>query len=146
VRTILRLRPDFVSLTDSAGRTPLHICARRKVSTAREVRAAVATARALLSADANVHAVHQIQDDGEVFPATALWYALAWGRNPALAAYFLKLKADPNHCMFALVFADDLPRRDCSAGTQRRLTRWLTGKHLWSTQCATGGPSLPSGS
>jgi ankyrin repeat protein len=62
--------------------------------------------------------VHQIQDDGEVFPATALWYALAWGRNPALAAYFLKLKADPNHCMFALVFADDLP----SARLLRRYT------------------------
>jgi ankyrin repeat protein len=52
--------------------------------------------------------VHAIEDDGETFPATALWYALAWGRNRALASYLLKLNADPNHCMFALVYNDDL--------------------------------------
>ncbi len=108
VASTLRLRPDFVSLADGAGRAPLHNCARKKVSTAPEARAAVATARALVNAGADVNAVHPIQDDGEVFPATAIWYALAWGRNRALASYFLKLKSDPNHCLFALVFADDL--------------------------------------
>ena len=108
VAATLRLCPELVSLADTAGRTPLHICARKKVSTAREVRAAVATARKLLNAGADVNAVHPIQDDGEIFPATALWYALARGRNRALASYFLELKADPNHCMFALVYADDL--------------------------------------
>jgi ankyrin repeat protein len=108
VSAMLHLQPGFASLADNAGRTPLHICARQKVSTAPQVRAAIATARALLKAGADVNAMHPIQDDGEVFPATALWYALAWGRNPALATIFLKLKADPNHCMFALVFADDL--------------------------------------
>jgi ankyrin repeat protein len=49
-----------------------------------------------------------MKDDGEVFPATALWYALAWGRNRPLASFLLKAGADPNHCMFALVYADDL--------------------------------------
>lgn len=108
VASILRLRPEFVSLTDNAGRQPLHICARQKASTSEEARASVATARALVNAGAEVNAVHAIEDDGETFPATALWYALAWGRNRALAAYLLKLKADPNHCMFALVYNDDL--------------------------------------
>jgi ankyrin repeat protein len=108
VAAALRVHPDFASLVDRAGRTPLHICARQRVSTAPESRAAVATARALLKAGADVHAVHPIQDDGEIFPATALWYALTWGRNRPLASYFLKLHVDPNHCMFALAFADDL--------------------------------------
>ena len=43
-----------------------------------------------------------------MFPATALWYALAWGRNRPLASFLLKSGADPDHCMFALAYADDL--------------------------------------
>jgi ankyrin repeat protein len=108
VASALRARPEFVSLTDNAGRLPLHICARRKVSTDDEARESVATARALVKAGAEVNAVQPIEDDGEIFPATPLWYALAHGRNRALATYLLKLNADPNHCMFALVFNDDL--------------------------------------
>src|SRR5262249_19137192 len=42
------------------------------------------------------------------FPGTALWYALAWGRNRPLARYLLRQKADPGHCLFALAFADDI--------------------------------------
>jgi ankyrin repeat protein len=108
VTSMLRARPEFVSLTDPKGRQPLQLCARRQVTTPDEARAGVATARALVNAGADVNAVLEIEDDGEIFPATALWHALAWGRNRPLAAYLLKLKADPNHCMFALVFNDDL--------------------------------------
>ncbi len=108
VAAILRDRLELVSATDGAGRTPLQICARQRVSTAAEARAGLATARALLKAGADVNAVQSIHEDGEVFPATALWYALAWGRNLPLASHLLKLQADPNHCMFALVWADDL--------------------------------------
>lgn len=108
VASTLRLRPELGALTDNGGRLPLHICARQKVSTTARARASVATARALVDAGADVNAVQPIEDDGETFPATALWYALAWGQNHALAKYLLKLQADPNHCMFALVFNDDL--------------------------------------
>jgi ankyrin repeat protein len=108
VTSMLRERPEFVSLKDPKGRQPLQLCARRQVTTPDEARAGVATARALVNAGADVNAVLEIEDDGEMFPATALWHALALGRNRPLAAYLLKLKADPNHCMFALVFNDDL--------------------------------------
>jgi hypothetical protein len=108
VAAALKARPDFASLMDGNGRTPLHACAHQRVSTPAQARAAVATARALVSAGADVHAIHAIPDDGEIFPATALWHALAWGRNLPLVRYFLKLKADPNHCMFALVWAADV--------------------------------------
>jgi ankyrin repeat protein len=69
---------------------------------------ALATAKALVAAGADVDAVQPIEDDGEVFPATALWCALGWGRNRALGAYLLRRGADPNHCLFALVWLDDL--------------------------------------
>jgi len=108
VAAAVREQPALVSLRDALGRTALHVCSRRALPRASEASAAVATARVLLEARADVNAVHPIQDDGEVFPATALWYALAWGRNHPLASYLLRRKANPNHCMFALVFADDL--------------------------------------
>jgi hypothetical protein len=81
VAAALHQRPEFVSLVDSAKRTPLHICAGRVASATPKSSAAIATAKVLLEAGAAINAVQPIPDDGEIFPATALWYALAWGRN-----------------------------------------------------------------
>jgi ankyrin repeat protein len=61
-----------------------------------------------VAAGADVNAIHEIPDDGEVFPATALWYALVLGRNRALGAYLLARGSSPDHCLFGLVYADDL--------------------------------------
>jgi ankyrin repeat protein len=108
VAAALRERPEFVMLVDDAGRTLLHNCARRPVANANDAAASIATAKTLLKAGILINAVQPIADDGEVFPATALWYALAWGRNRPLASFLLKSGADPNQCMFALVYADDL--------------------------------------
>ena len=108
VANTLRERPEFASLLDDAGRTPLHNCARRAISNENNGAASIATARVLLKAGVAINAVQPIKDDGEVFPATALWYALGWGRNRPLASFLLKAGADPNRCMFALVYADDL--------------------------------------
>jgi uncharacterized protein len=108
VAAALKARPDLASLIDSSGRTPLHFCAQQKASTPARARASIATARALVRAGADVHAIRAKRDDGEIFPATVLWHALALGRNIPLARHFLKLKVDPNHCMFALVWADDV--------------------------------------
>lgn len=108
VADTLRERPEFVSLLDDAGRTLLHNCARRRISDESNSAASIATANVLLKAGVPINAVEPIRDDGEVFPATALWYALARGRNRPLASFLLKAGADPNHCMFALAYADDL--------------------------------------
>jgi hypothetical protein len=104
----LHERPEFVSILDDAGRTLLHNCARRPISNENNSAASIATANVLLKAGVPIDAVEAIKDDGEIFPATALWYALAWGRNRPLASFLLKAGADPSHCMFALVYADDL--------------------------------------
>ncbi|HTE39419.1 MAG TPA: ankyrin repeat domain-containing protein [Steroidobacteraceae bacterium] len=108
VAAALRERPDFVSILDKTHRTPLHLCARITPTKTKKSPAAIATAKALIKAGADVNAVQPIPDDGEIFPATALWYSLAHGRNRLLASFLLKNEAEPNHCMFALVYADDL--------------------------------------
>ena len=108
VAAMARERPDFVAARDDRERTPLHVCARREVKNATDAKAALATAKALVAAGADVNAVHEIPDDGELFPATALWQALVWGRNRPLGAYLLSRGSDPNHCLFGLVWHDDL--------------------------------------
>ena len=108
VAAMARERPELVTVRDGRERTALHVCARRAVKNAADAKAALATAKALIAAGADVNAVHVIPDDGDQFPATALWQALAWGRNRALGAYLLRHGSDPNHCLFALVWADDL--------------------------------------
>ena len=108
VAAALHERPEFVAFVDDAGRTLLHNCARRPVSKENDSAASIATANILLKAGVPINAIEAINDDGEVIPATALWYTLAWGRNRLLASFLLRAGADPNQCMFALVYADDL--------------------------------------
>ena len=96
VAAMARQRPELVSLRDTAGRTALHVCSRRNPKNAAEANSALATAKALVTAGADVDAIHEIPDDGEIFPATALWHALVWGRHRALGAYLLRRGADPN--------------------------------------------------
>jgi hypothetical protein len=65
-------------------------------------------AKALLKAGANANAVHDIPDEGGSFKATPLWYAVAWGRNPALVRLLLDGGASPKRCLWACVFSNDL--------------------------------------
>jgi len=109
VAAAVREDAGLVSRRDPSGRTALHLCARQKASRAMKAPDAIATARVLLAAGADLDAIHPIRDGHEIFPATAVWHAVAWGRNRKLAAYLLRRGADPNNCMFAMVYADDLP-------------------------------------
>lgn len=111
--TVVRLLstdPGLVQVRDQRGRTAQHVCANRrwdkKPSSAK---ASIATMSALLTAGADVNAVQEISDDGKVFPATPLWYAVAWGQNLPLIKELLRCGADPDWCLFAVVWANDAP-------------------------------------
>jgi ankyrin repeat protein len=108
VAAMARERPDLVAARDKLGRTALHVCARRQPRDAAERRRALATAHALVKAGADINAIHEIRDDGEIFRATALWQALVWGKNRPLGAYLLERGSDPNRCLFGLVWNGDL--------------------------------------
>jgi ankyrin repeat protein len=108
IASALAQRPQWHALRDARGRTALHLCAQQPGANAAAAKRALATARVLLEAGADVNAVRPIPDDGEVFPATALWHALVLGRNRALGKHLLARGSDPNHCLHGLVYADDL--------------------------------------
>ncbi|MGQ0765647.1 MAG: ankyrin repeat domain-containing protein [Gemmatimonadota bacterium] len=99
----------LADLTDRKGRTGLHLCAGSQLSRMRKPASqSVATARYLLGAGADINAVQSITDRGEIFPARALWHAIARGGNRALARFLLREGANPNHCFWAVVWNDDV--------------------------------------
>lgn len=87
VAVAIRERPELASVVDGVGRTALHVCARRRVSSAADTAASIRTAKVLVRGGADVNAIQPIQDGEEVFPATPLWCALAWGRNRPLGSF-----------------------------------------------------------
>ena len=108
VRELLAQSPELVQARDPRGRTALHICAGAPATTnALKVPASIATVRELLGAGADINTVHEIPDDEEVFPATPLWYALARGRNVKLAQFLLKAGANPDNCLWTVIWSKE---------------------------------------
>lgn len=105
------LREDrgLARVVDERGRTALHRCARTNAEKdGLDVANSLRVAKALLKAGANPNAVHDIPDEGGSFKATPLWYAVAWGRNPALVKLLLGSGAAPRGCLWACVGANDV--------------------------------------
>ncbi|HEV7671767.1 MAG TPA: hypothetical protein VGS22_24870 [Thermoanaerobaculia bacterium] len=124
VRQLLVESPDLVGARDAKGRTALHYCAGAPASSeGASARASVATARELLKAGADLNAVHEIPDHGEIFPATPLWYALARGRNGSLAEFLLQQGADPDHCLWTVIWFDEAEwvRKLLAAGSKTEI-------------------------
>ncbi|MEO6390858.1 MAG: ankyrin repeat domain-containing protein [Pyrinomonadaceae bacterium] len=109
VQKALAVKPSFAIMVEASGMTPLHHCAKVNLKkSGRPAGDAIKTAQALLDTGANVNHVRLIPDDGELFHATPLWYAVAWGQNPKLARFLLANGSDSNHCLFASSWAQDL--------------------------------------
>jgi ankyrin repeat protein len=109
VAQALRGEGTLATVTDRRGRTGLHLCASASATKMRKpVSASVQTAKVLLSLGADIDAVQPIVDNGETFPARPLWHAIARGGNRALARFLLRQGANPNHCLWAVVWNDDV--------------------------------------
>lgn len=109
VAAMVKERPEFATLADRSGRTPLHLVAAVDSRRARRpVSSSVATARALLAAGAQVNAVQPLADGDETFPARPLWHAIARGMNRPLTRFLLRAGADANWCFWTVVWSDDL--------------------------------------
>src|SRR5215211_527382 len=82
VRAALAKEPGLANYVDRSGKSALHHCAGINATEhGLVVLNAVKTAQALVEAGADVNYIRVIIDEGEKFHATALWYAVAWGKN-----------------------------------------------------------------
>jgi ankyrin repeat protein len=106
VEASLAADPKLTAYRDERGRNFLHICCGVDVSEKRiPAAASVRTADVLLSAGIDVN--QEAFREGD-WKATPLWYAISRGRNLPLAEHLLRRGSDPNHCLWAAAFRDDL--------------------------------------
>jgi hypothetical protein len=106
VRDGLAERPALLDVRDEKGRNWLHLCCgvdprARRLTPADGVK----TLDALLAAGLDIDREAFVEGD---WKATPLWYAIARGENLVSARHLLELGADPNHCLWAAGFRDDV--------------------------------------
>lgn len=99
--------PALLRHRDARGRNWLHLCCSVDVRTNRKRKPADAVALAARLLDRGIDIDAPAFTEGD-WQATPLWYCIARGRNLALAVHLLERGADPNHCLWAAVYADDL--------------------------------------
>jgi ankyrin repeat protein len=106
VEQALAENPRLIEFRDKRGRNWLHLCCGVNISE-RKLRASdsIKTAEVLLNAGLDIN---QEAFSEENFKATPLWYAVAFGRNFKLAEHLLKRGSDPNHCLHAAAFNNDV--------------------------------------
>lgn len=106
---LLERSPDLIDALDTSGRRALHVCAKRPWPEHRaESAQGLESLRLLIAAGTPADVVQPIPEDGGIFPATPLWYAVAHGRNPAMTRVLLDRGCSPEHCLFAAVWTDDV--------------------------------------
>jgi ankyrin repeat protein len=106
VAAALRAQPELIAFTDKRGRNLLHLCcgvhvAKKGLKAASSTR----TCDALLEAGLDLN--REAFSEGS-WKATPLWYAVSRGENRALARHLLERGADPDHCLWAAAFRDDV--------------------------------------
>jgi ankyrin repeat protein len=79
-------------------------------------------AKLLIKNGIDINSVHQIPDKNCDFPATPVWYAYTRGRNEKLYRWLLKNGGDPENCMFAIVWNDDVKAAKLFHGYGAKLT------------------------
>jgi hypothetical protein len=97
--------PALLQHRDDRGRTYLHVCCATPAPDATTRRDSIETADVLIDAGIDIDDAAFTEAD---WRATPLWYAVARGRNLALAEHLLDRGCDPNHALWAAAFNNDL--------------------------------------
>jgi ankyrin repeat protein len=105
----LDARPDLLPVRDERGRTWLHLTAAQGVGDdAARISASLAMAEMLLDRGLDMNDAAFTEGENGAWRATPLWYAVAHGRNLALAAFLLERGCDPEHSIWAAAYNRDV--------------------------------------
>jgi len=94
-------RPDLKNIHDERGRNWLHLAC----MTPGDDEACLRTADVLLEFGYGIDDAAFTEGS---WRATPLWHVISRGRNLRLAEHLLRLGADPNYCLFAAVWNEDV--------------------------------------
>jgi hypothetical protein len=106
VGAALEASPELLAVRDARGRNWLHLACGASVEDGkRDASASIETARLLVARGLDIN--QEAFTEG-AWKATPLWFAIGRGRNLALARWLLEAGSDPNYCLWAAAFNNDL--------------------------------------
>jgi hypothetical protein len=109
VKYFITTSPKWIQWSAKNGKNALHFLGGIDVSRSiKKQNLSLRIAQLLLNNGADINSIHKIPEKEGFFPATPVWYAYTRGRNEKLYTYFLKNGANPNYCMFAIAWNDDV--------------------------------------
>jgi hypothetical protein len=109
IEEMLHRESKWIKWCEDGGKNALHyLCGLDISKDPRKVEISLQILKLLLKGGMDINSVHKIPDDYGIFPATPLWYAYTRGRNEKLFTCLLKNGANPDHCMFAIAWNDDV--------------------------------------
>ncbi|MFC0516107.1 ankyrin repeat domain-containing protein [Mucilaginibacter angelicae] len=99
----------WLTWAEDSGKNALHyLCGVEIAKRPAKAEDSLTMLKLLLAEGMDINAVHRIKEDCGFFPATPLWYAYTRGRNELLYKYLLANGADPEHCMYAIAWYNDV--------------------------------------
>jgi len=109
IKALLQQQPEWIEWHEYDGKNALHnLCGVNVSGNSQKQETSLQILRLLLKAGMSINSIHTIRSEGCDFFATPLWYAYTRGRNEKIYTYLLKQGADPNNCMFAIAWNDDV--------------------------------------
>ncbi|UVI29229.1 ankyrin repeat domain-containing protein [Paenibacillus spongiae] len=114
IKELLQIDSKWVKWSEEDGKNALHyLCGLDISKDPTKVEASLYILKLLIQSGMDMNSIHKIPDrQCGFFSATPLWYAYTRGRNEKLYTYLLTAGADPNHCMFAIAWYDDVKAAD----------------------------------
>jgi ankyrin repeat protein len=109
LKLLLAQKHEWIQWEEKDGKNALHyLCAVPLHKNRRKQELSLPIMKFLINEGMDINSVHRIMDKNCIFPATPLWYAYTRGRNEKLYQWLLSEGADPEHCMYAIAWYDDV--------------------------------------
>jgi hypothetical protein len=109
VKQLISENPKWLQWSEKSGKNALHFLGSIDVSKdSGKAESCIKIIQLLLKKGMDINSIHNIPEKCGFFTATPLWYAYTRGRNEKLYTWLLKNEANPNHCMFAIAWYNDI--------------------------------------
>lgn len=109
VKEILSREPKWLAWREDNGKNALHfLCGVDVSNSAKKTEDSLELLKLLLEKGMDINSIHNIPDPNCGFPATPLWYAYTRGRNSKIYIHLLENGANPDNCMYAIAWHDDV--------------------------------------
>ena len=109
VEEMLSREPKWLTWSEESGKNALHFLCGVDVSNSKEkAEISLQMLKLLVNQGMDINSIHNIPDPDCDFPATPLWYAYTRGRNDKIYTYLLENGANPDNCMYAIAWYDDV--------------------------------------